>query len=181
MNRKGEWGQNMPPRFGILDEGEGGVKRSQERVGVAQQRPNKRHRPDTETTTEQRMSERHTLPNSPEGVQEQPKIRKEPTGAKGSIPPQNPSNKNNYISFYFKRASNSNTNEKTEGLINQRSQLGESGVNKSSSWDKAETEKSINGEENREAIIQTNNSEVEIVDIENTTEEDQDREEHLVP
>ena len=54
MNRKGEWGHNLPPRFGILDEGEGGVKRLQEKVGIAQQRPSKRHRPenDIETTTD---------------------------------------------------------------------------------------------------------------------------------
>ena len=48
------------------------------------------------------------------------------------------------------------------------------------SLDKAETQKSINREEDREATSRTKNSEVEIVDIENTTEEAQVREEPRV-
>ena len=46
MNRRGEWGENLPPKFGILEEGNGGRKRIPERENRADVPKTKRTRKD---------------------------------------------------------------------------------------------------------------------------------------
>ena len=66
MNRKGEWGQNLPPRFGILEE-EGGPKRA---PGAPEGGAPKRRKTngDSRQETSQQQSEEHEVDRSKEPV-----------------------------------------------------------------------------------------------------------------